>query len=137
MASHFVAAAGAARSPAPNGSSRAAQVAAVHLGPINTSRKRCGLPPLSADEVTREFADVDRVPVRTKAAPSLTTPEPQAIEAMWAGIVGKLNATLPAKQTPIEAQLAPSEPAGGRPDNASVDWSAIAGRLNREAGLTR
>ena len=47
--------------------SRAAQAADVHLGPINASRKRCGLALLSAGELTREFADLDRLPAPTKA----------------------------------------------------------------------
>jgi hypothetical protein len=133
MTSYF-ATPSAARTPAPGG--RAAQAAAVHIGPINASRKRCGLAPLTAAEVTREFADVDRVPVRTKAAPSLTNPGQQAIEAMWAGIVGKLNASLPSKQASTGARLASSDAAGGRPDNnAGVDWGSIAARLNAEAGF--
>lgn len=46
--------------------SRAAQVAAVHLRPINESRRRAGLAPLTAAELTREFADLDCSPPRAK-----------------------------------------------------------------------
>ena len=46
---------------------RAAQFAEIHLGPINASRKKCGLPALAAAEVEHAFADVDRHPARTKA----------------------------------------------------------------------
>lgn len=138
MTSHSFAAAGTARSPAPDGSSRAAEVAAVHLGPINESRKRCGLLPLAADELAREFADVDRLPVRTKGAPAKAAPQngasQAAADAMWSGIVAKLNASPPSRRAPIEARLTSSEKAE-RPIQTEVDWGPIAANLNAEAGL--
>jgi hypothetical protein len=59
-----------------------------------------------------------------------------AIDARWGGIIAKLNASLPTSRTPIAAgRTSPaSSTAAGRVD-ASVDWSAIATDLNREAGL--
>jgi hypothetical protein len=42
--------------------SRAAAAADIHLGPINESRRRCGLASLTAAELEREFADLDRLP---------------------------------------------------------------------------
>ena len=71
---------------------RALSVASIHLGPINESRRRCGLPSLAVDELAREFADVDRYPVRTKAVVPATRSNQAAIDAEWSGIVAKLNA---------------------------------------------
>ena len=72
----------------------AAQIAEIHLGPINASRKRAGLPALTLVEAEREFADVNRSPVRTKGVVPSTRSN-QAADTMWSGIVQKLNATLP------------------------------------------
>jgi hypothetical protein len=84
--------------------SRAAQAADVHCGPVNESRKRCGLSLLTAIELTREFADLDRLPAPTKAKVSRRdagnavaarqgVPSTQAsIDAMWAGIAAKRKA---------------------------------------------
>ena len=96
---------------------RAAQVAAVHFGPINESRKRCGLPLLAAAELTREFADLDRSPPRPKVGSPRTNTS--AADSMWSGIVAKLNATLPSR-APIAA-VRESVAAEGQVD-AVVDW---------------
>jgi hypothetical protein len=110
--------------------SLAAQVAAVHLGPINASRKRAGLAPLDAATLAREFADVDRYPVRTKAVALRTTSTNQAAaDSMWGGIVARLNGSLPSSREPIAARTSPPV------DSRAVDWSSIASALNREAGL--
>lgn len=109
----------------------AAQIAEIHLGPINASRKRAGLPALTLVEAEREFADVNRSPVRTKGVVPSTRSN-QAADTMWSGIVQKLNATLPSP-APIGA-VRESGDAEGRVD-AVVDWSSIASALNREAGL--
>jgi hypothetical protein len=114
--------------------SRAAQVAAVHLRPINESRRRAGLAALSADEVAREFAAVDRAQVRTKAVAPRTTSSTVAADSMWGGIVGKLNSAALAIRTPIGARRASPAPSSTQP-NRAVDWSSIAADLNREAGL--
>jgi hypothetical protein len=115
--------------------SRAERVAAVHLRPINESRRRTGLAPLSADEVAREFADVDRYPLRKAVAPR-TTASTGAADALWGGIVAKLNKAASASRTPIAAvRTSPaSSGAAGRVD-AVVDWSTIARNLNASAGL--
>ena len=125
--------------------SRAAEVADIHLGGINESRKRCGLARLTARELAVEFADIDRAPPpRTRggrqaranvaAARSggvdLTT---QArIDAMWSGIVGKLNASLPARREQIGDRRASAAPGAVKPTRAETDsmWSSIAADLN-------
>jgi hypothetical protein len=115
--------------------SRAAQVAEVHLAGINASRKKCGLALLTASELAREFADVDRPPVRAKGAVQRPTPE---TDALWGSIVSRLNMTIPASRTPIAVGRTPpaTSAADGRVD-AAVDWGSIASVLNEEAGLTR
>jgi hypothetical protein len=117
--------------------SRALSVASVHIDSINASRKKCGLPALTLAELTREFADTDRAPVRAKAVVPATRSNQAAIDAEWGGIVARLNKAAPASRTPIAA--GPPSPAStaaaGRVD-AAVDWSAIATDLNREAGLS-
>jgi hypothetical protein len=85
---------------------RALSVASVHLGPINDSRRRAGLAPLTAADLAQEFADLDRLPPRTKvnrrdaanlAAWRQGIPTTQAgVDAMHAEMAAKLNATLPA-----------------------------------------
>ena len=109
----------------------AAKVAEIHRGSINASRKRCGLAPLSAGEVEREFSDVGRVPVSAKGVVPGARSN-QAADTMWGSIVQKLNATLPSP-APIGA-VRESGDAEGRVD-AVVDWSSIASALNCEAGL--
>jgi hypothetical protein len=84
--------------------SRAEQVASVHLGPVNHSRKRCGLPLLTLADLTKEFADVDRTPAPAKfnrrdagnaIAARQGVPSAQAsIDAMWAGIATRRGATV-------------------------------------------
>jgi hypothetical protein len=113
--------------------SRAEQVAAVHLRPINESRRRAGLAALSTDEVAREFADVDRSPLR-KVVATRTTSNTGTVDAMWGGVVGKLNATLPVNRTPIGARRTSPAPANTQQAQRAVDWSEIAAGLNREAG---
>lgn len=119
--------------------SRAAQVASVHLGPINASRKRAGLAPLSAGEVEREFADVDRSPLRTKGvAARRTFSNAGAADSMWSGIVAKLNATLPTRAQPDLNSTPSPRPASRAPQSqaeADAMWAGIARRGNAEAGL--
>ena len=111
------------------------EIAAIHLGGINASRKKCGLPPLAASELAREFADVNR-PARTKAVAPRTTSSTGAADAMWSGIVARLNRAAPASRTPIAAgRTSPASSAAASRVDAAVDWSAIASALNREAGL--
>lgn len=58
-----------------------------------------------------------------------------AIDAFWGGIANKLNATLPRRQEPIEARRASSTTGEAKLAQAAVDWTAIAAKLNAEAGL--
>jgi hypothetical protein len=133
--------------PAPQ-ASRAAQVAEIHLAGINASRQRCGLPPLAASELAREYADLDRLPAPTKKvsrrdAGNLAVlrsggPTDQAgLDAMWSGIAAKLSASQSASRTPIGAR--PALPTAGsvKPNQMSIDsmWSSLATGLNAEAGL--
>jgi hypothetical protein len=115
----------------------APSIAEIHLGPINASRKRCGLPALTLVDAEREFADVARPPLR-KTVATRTTSTTGSADAMWGGIAARLNATLPVNRSPIAAvRTSPaSSGAAGRVD-AAVDWSSIARALNREAGLAR
>ena len=132
----------------PDRASRAAEVAAIYLGPINGSRKRAGLEPLAAAELEREYADLDRLPPpSTKrsrrdagnlAALRSGGPVDQAgIDAMWAGLAAKLNAALPESGGPIGARRPPVAMGGGKPTQAETDgmWGSIAARLNAESGL--
>jgi hypothetical protein len=116
--------------------SRAASAASVHFHSINASRKKCGLPALTAAEVEHSFADVDRSPVRTKAVTTRATSNTGAADALWGGIITKLNASLSSSRAPIAAGCTSpaTSAADGRVD-AVVDWSAIARNLNAEAGL--
>jgi hypothetical protein len=112
--------------------SRAAQVAEIHGRAINASRKRCGLAPLTSAELAHEFADLDHSPPRAKGGSPRTNTG--AADAMWGGIVARLNKAAPASRTPIAARRASPAPANTQP-NRAVDWSSIAADLNREAGL--
>jgi hypothetical protein len=107
-------------------------VAAIHASSINASRKRAGLVPLTSAELEREFADGDRALVRKAVAPR-TTSSTGAADAVWDGIITKLNASLSSSRAPIGARRA-SAPTSTQP-NRVVDWSSIATELNREAGL--
>ena len=109
---------------------RALSVASVHLASINASRKKCGLALFTADELAQEFADVDRVPVRTKGVVPGTRSNQAATDSMWGGIVARLNATLPSR-APIAAGCTSSAPASNR----TVDWGEISRGLNGQAGL--
>ena len=115
---------------------RAAQVAAVHLRPINESRKRAGLEPLTEAQVALEFAAVAHMPVSAKGSTMPTGTNQASADGMWGGIVARLNKAVPASRTPIAAGRASpaSSVTAGRVD-AAVDWSSIASALNREAGL--
>jgi len=68
------------------------------------------------------------------AARSGVPSKQDGIDKFWSGIVERLNTTL-SNREPIGARLASPDAAGGRPDNAAVDWASIAARLNAEAGL--
>ena len=85
---------------------QAAAAAEIHGAAINQSRRRCGLPALTASELTSEFADVDLSPRRKAARPKFSSTG--AADGMWAAIVGKLNSTLPTRP-PIAAE--PPSPA--------------------------
>jgi hypothetical protein len=114
---------------------RAAQIAEVHRASINVSRKRVALAPLSAAELTSAFADVDPAPFR-KTVATRTILSTGAADAMWSGIVARLNKAAPASRTPIAAgRTSPAGSATARRIDAAVDWSSIASELNREAGL--
>jgi hypothetical protein len=114
---------------------RAASVAEIHLAPINASRRRAGLPAMTLAEAEREFADVDRAPFRAKAVAPRTTSNTGAADAMWGGIVAKLNSSVPSRAPIAAGRTSPaSSAAAGRVD-AAVDWAALAHQLNTEAGL--
>ena len=128
-------------------SSRAAQVAEIHLAGINASRTRCGLAPLSSAEIAQEFADLDRLPQPAKTATRRDAgnlmalrqgvPVSQAgIDAMHREIVAKLNATLPARTSPSTSSPKPA-PSRGPRGQAEIDamYAEIAAKLNAEAGL--
>jgi hypothetical protein len=115
--------------------SRAEQVAAIHLGPINESRRRAGLAALSADEVAREFADVDRSPAR-KAVATRTISNTGSADSMWGGIVAQLNMTVRAKPIGLSSGRVASPAASpGSSSNRTVDWGEISRGLNEQAGL--
>jgi hypothetical protein len=113
---------------------RAARVAEIHGRAINESRRRAGLTQLTTAELTREFDDVDRSPIR-KAVARRTISNTGAADSMWTAIVGRLNASLPSR-APVAARRTSLESSAtaGRVD-ATFDWSSIASALNREAGL--
>jgi hypothetical protein len=110
--------------------SRAHEIASIHLGGINASRKKCGLPPLAASELALEFADADRAPFRKAVAPR-ATPNTGTADSMWGSIVQKLNMTVPSNRAPIAAGRTSPAPASNR----TVDWGEIAETMNRESGL--
>jgi hypothetical protein len=118
--------------------SRAGQVAQIHLAGINASRKRCGLAPHAAAELTREFADLDRSPPCGKVG-SLRT-NTSGTDSMWRDIVARLNTTVPARAKPIglsSERVGSSAVSPGKSSDRAVDWGAIAGGLNAEAGLKK
>jgi hypothetical protein len=115
--------------------SRATQVASIHFGSINDSRKRAGLTPLTMSEVAASFADVDRYPARTKdvAKPASSS---HAADSMWGGIVARLNTTVRAKPIGLSSGLIASPTASpGNSSNRTVDWGDISRGLNEQAGL--
>ena len=135
--------------PAAPRPSRAALVAEAHLDGINTSRKKCGLAPLSASELATEFAELDRLPTNTTtkksarraaanamAARQGLPTDQAAIDSRWAASAQKLNASLPSSRTPIGA-VRTSSAGGAKPSQASIDsmWTALATDLNKSAGL--
>jgi hypothetical protein len=113
--------------------SRAASAAAVHFGSINESRRRAGLKPFNADELTSAFADVNLSPERKAVRPKFSSTG--AADGMWAAIVGKLNSTLPTRPPIAAGHPSPESRDGDGRVDAVVDWSSIASTLNREAGL--
>ena len=114
------------------------QVAAVHLRPIDELRKRAGLAALTAVEVEREFADVNRSPVRRKAVTTRATSNTGAADALWSGIVAQLNASLPTSRTPIGAGRTSPSAGSVNPTQGDIDatWASIVTKLNQEAGLS-
>jgi hypothetical protein len=127
--------------------SRAAQHAGIHLSGINESRRRCGLPPLSASELATEFAELDRLPTNTTtkksarraaanamAARQGLPTDQAAIDSRWAASAQKLNATLaPAAPSPTPSPRPPR----AHQSQAEIDatWSSIVTDLNKSAGL--
>jgi hypothetical protein len=109
-------------------------VASIHLAGINVSRQKCGLPAMTLAEAEREFADVDRAPFRTKAVAPRTTSN-HGTDALWAGIVSKLNSTLPTRPPIAAGRPSPESSDGDGRVDAVVDWSALARNLNASAGL--
>ena len=112
----------------------AARVAEIHLGPINASRKRAGLAALTLVEAAREFDVVNRSPGR-KAVATRTTSNTGTADALWGGIITKLNASLSSRRTLIGVRRASPAPANTQPSQRAVDWSEIATGLNEQAGL--
>jgi hypothetical protein len=113
---------------------RAARVAEIHGRAINESRRRAGLTQLTTAELTREFDDVDRSPIR-KAVARRTISNTGAADSMWTAIVGRLNASLPSRAPIAAGRTSPESSAAEDRIDAVVDWSSIASSLNREAGL--
>ena len=108
--------------------SRAAHVAAVHFGSINSSRKRAGLAPLTLVEVEAAFADAHRLPAPTKAvAPQANSN--QGADAMWPSIVEKRNASLSSSRTLIGVR--PASP--GRPIPSRASARSIGARSRRDS----
>jgi uncharacterized protein (DUF736 family) len=61
-----------------------------------------------------------------------------AIDASWAGIVAKLNATLPVRAQPDLNSTPSQRPASRAPHGQheiDAGWAGIVARLNAEAGL--
>jgi hypothetical protein len=112
---------------------QAAAAAEIHGAAINQSRRRCGLPALTASELTSEFAAVNLSPQRKAARPKFSSTG--AADGMWAAIVGKLNSTLPTRPPIAAGHPSPESSDGDGRVDAVVDWSSIASALNREAGL--
>lgn len=71
----------------PTNPTRAVSVAETHLGPINASRKRAGLPAMTLAEAERAFADVAHLPVRAKGSTLPTGTNQASADALWGGIV--------------------------------------------------
>jgi hypothetical protein len=119
----------------PTTPSCAASAAAVHFGSINESRRRAGLKPFSADELTSAFADVNLSPERKAARPKFSSTGAADAAGMWAAIVAKLNSTLPTRPPIAAGPPSPESSDGDGRVDAVVDWSSISSALNREAGL--
>jgi hypothetical protein len=103
--------------------------------------------PLSVSELASQYEDLDRLPAcSTKRSrrdtgnrAALRSGGPvdrTAFDAFWADQAAKLNASVPLSRGPSGTQRAPSSAASvGKPTKASVNWGAIASRLNAESGL--
>jgi hypothetical protein len=88
---------------------------------LAASRRRDGLRALSNAEMSAAF----RAPAYMRRGASLSGQA--ASDSMWAGIVARLNATIP---TPIGTTAGSGhEPTAQR----EVDWSSIVSGLNRNA----
>jgi hypothetical protein len=113
----------------------AASVAEIHGRAINESRKRCGLAVLTEAELTQEFAVVTHPALRNAVAPRTTSRE-GAVDAMWGGIVARLNTTVRAKPIGFSSGRVASPAASpGNSSNRTVDWGEISRGLNEQAGL--
>jgi hypothetical protein len=112
---------------------QAAAAAEIHGAAINQSRRRCGLPALTASELTSAFADVNLSPQRKAARPKFSSTG--AADGMWAAIVGKLNSTLTTRPPIAAGHPSPESSDGDGRVDSSVDWVGLAHQLNTEAGL--
>jgi hypothetical protein len=112
--------------------SRAAQVAKIHLGPINESRKRAGLGPLALAELAKEFADVDREPPRTKVNRRDAANMMAARQGVPMTQAAKLNATLAAGSARSSPTSAPGSSVSAPQSQAEIDemHSANVAKLN-------
>ena len=127
--------------------SRAAQAADLHGPGINETRRRAGLAPLTSAELEREFADVDREPMRTMTKKSARRAAANAmaarqglrtdqatIDIMWSDISARHNASLPARRPSGERAAVPGSV---KPSQGDIDsmWGSISSQLNADAGL--
>jgi hypothetical protein len=122
-------------------------LADIHGPSINESRKRAGLAPLTSAELEREFADVDREPMRTMTKKSARRAAANAmaarqglrtdqatIDIMWSDISARHNASLPARRPSGERAAVPGSV---KPSQSDIDsmWGSISSQLNADAGL--
>ena len=104
---------------------------------LTRAERNAGLPPLSTHQsYAREFADVNRATVRTKAVAPRTTLEHGWADAMWSGIVAP--ASTGASSCEPNADRGGAHFAGGPrrcgvESMPAVDWSAIPTRAQRRS----
>ena len=136
--------------------SRAAEIAEIHLDPINDSRKRCGLDPLSSAQAEVIFAEArpQMLPLsatrpmagsfgakkarRREAANALMAAQGLrtdrvGIDDLHGELAARLSATLPARSSTGERRASATD--GGKVAHGAVDWGSIVVNLNAENGL--